>query len=41
MTKNNKGITMITLIVTIILMLIIEGVTINQSVKNIDARKIE
>ncbi len=41
MTKNNKGITMITLIVTIILMLIIAGVTINQSVKNIEARKID
>lgn len=41
MTKNNKGITMITLIVTILLMLIIAGVTINQSVKNIEARKID
>ena len=39
--KQTKGITMITLIVTILVMLIIAGVTINQSVKNIEARKID
>ena len=41
MTKNNKGITMITLIVTILVISIIAGVTIYQSVENIKARKID
>ena len=41
MTKNNKGITMITLIVTILVISIIAGVTIYQSVENIKERKID
>ena len=41
MTKNNKGVTMITLIVTILVISIIAGVTIYQSVENIKARKID
>ena len=41
MIRNNKGITMITLIITIIVISIISGVTIYESVKDIKARKID
>ena len=41
MIKNNKGITMITLIITIVIISIISGVTIYESVQNVKARKID
>lgn len=41
MIKNNKGITMVTLIITIVIILIISGVTIYQSVEDIKVRKID